>query len=177
LGYIAGAAIHRTVARMKRRTIALGTLLASGALALLSTDAVAGYTTPPNPTLTVSTTVNNFFLRSETASFSGADYCGPAVHMFGGPVASIECGHTVFIGIWQPGPSAGGAWSQSVTVQSTPGGFHVVASSVGQISGSFVVPCGSGNGELYAYDLDEGTLVTGASVNAEACLIILGGGL
>ena len=157
---------------MKRQTLYLSTLFASGALLLLPTDAVAGYSVPPDPTLDVSTSANVVPLRSETVTFSGVDYCGPAVHLVGGPIASIACGHTVFIGIWQPGPDGGGTWSQSVTVQSSAGGFHVVASSVGEISGSFIVPCGSGNGELYAYDLDEGTLVTGASVTAEACLII-----
>jgi hypothetical protein len=43
---------------------------------------------------------------------------------------------------------------------------------VGTISGSFTVECNTGNAELYAYDLDEGTLLTGASVPSFACLIL-----
>jgi hypothetical protein len=161
---------------MKRPNIVLTALLASGPLLFLPADAQAGWSTPPNPTLNVTTTANDFILRSETVSFSGADYCSNAWHYSGGPIVSVACGHTVFIGIWEPSPSdVGGTWSQSVTLQSTPGGFHAVTSNVGLVSGSFDVGCNSGNGELYAYDLDEGTLITGASVNPLACLILVGG--
>ncbi|HEY8087319.1 MAG TPA: hypothetical protein VIF09_05730 [Polyangiaceae bacterium] len=154
---------------MKRRYLVAAAALAAGWLALAPTDAVAGYSTPPAPTLTVTDKFSLHFDIREQVSFTGSDYCGPAYHPVAG-LTDVTCGHTVFVGIWQPGPGGGGAWAQSVTLQSTAGGGFVQTGSVGLVSGSFNVSCGGPNGELYAYDLDEGTLLTGASINSFACI-------
>ena len=103
-------------------------------------------------------------------SFSGSDYCGPAYYrIIRSPVASVPCGHTVFVGLWEPAPYGGGSWGDSVTLQSTAGGLTTSPASVGQISGSFTVYCGQPDAELYAYDLDEGTVITGISIPSFAC--------
>jgi hypothetical protein len=75
----------------------------------------------------------------------------------------------VFVGLWSPGPSGGGAWAESATFQSSPGGVMVNAASVGTISGSLTVGCGSPNAQLYAYDLTQGTVLTSIAVPYFAC--------
>jgi hypothetical protein len=155
---------------MKKRYVVAAAAIVAGWLALSPADAVAGYSTPPAPSLTVTEKFSLHFDIQETVSFSGSDYCGPAYHPFAGTVVDVTCGHTVFVGIWQPGPSGGGAWAQSVTLQSTAGGVFVQTAGVGQVSGAFTEWCGAPNGELYAYDLDEGTLITGVSINSFACI-------
>ena len=160
---------------MKTRNAILGALLASGPLLVLPSDAVAGYTTPPAPSLTVTSTFTVGIFRHEIVTFSGSDYCGSSYHTDDtgrNTRVNVTCGHTVFVGIWQPSPDIGGSWAESVTLKSTAGGFLVVQSSVGLVSGTFDVGCGGPSGELYAYDLDDGTLITGASVGSFACRIV-----
>jgi hypothetical protein len=164
---------------MKTRHAILGALLASGPLLLSPSDAgagiVSGFYTAPNPTLSVTSKFTVGIFGNELVSFTGSDFCGSAYHELGGttPGISVTCGHTVFVGIWQPGPDGGGVWAQSVTLLSTPGGFQVSLSNVGDVSGSFDVGCGSPSGELYAYDLDDGLLIAGASVSSFACVRFL----
>ncbi|HEY3821431.1 MAG TPA: hypothetical protein VGL81_29895 [Polyangiaceae bacterium] len=155
---------------MKKRYMVAAAAVTAGWLALAPADAVAGFSTAPAPSLTVT---NKFILKfdmQDDVSFSGDDFCGPAYHPIAGTLVDVTCGHTVFVGIWQPGPSGGGAWAESVTLQSTAGGMLVQTSGVGLVSGGLTVWCGNPNGELYAYDLDEGTLITGASINSFACI-------
>jgi hypothetical protein len=152
----------------------IGGALACG-LVLVPIAAFAAFYTAPNPTLTVTSAFTGLlFKRHDVVSFSGSDYCGDALHTAIDPKhpapVEVACGHTVFVGLWEPGPSGTGFWAQSTTFQSSPGGFRVYLANVGRVSGSFDVYCGDGNAELYAYDLDEGTLLTGASVPSFACV-------
>jgi hypothetical protein len=158
---------------MKPTHLILSAVLASGSFFLLPSDAQAnGYFVPPSPTLAVSIQATGF--GRQTVSFTGSDYCGSAyegVINLLNPRVSVTCGHTVFVGIWQPvpAPNFGGSWAQSVTLQSSAGGTNVLTSDVGLISGSFNVGCGGANGTLYAFDLDDQTLITGAAVNSLPC--------
>jgi len=162
---------------MKRNRLIWRAALAGGALVLVQSDAVAGFSTPPDPTLTVTTTFSGLLMfRHETVSFSGGDYCGDAYHPVIDPKpgtvprVDVTCSHTVFVGLWQAGPPGmGGVWGDSVTLQSSPGGFMVGLSGVGQMSGSFEVYCGQPNSQLFVYDLDEGTVLTGPAIPSFAC--------
>jgi hypothetical protein len=157
---------------MKANRLAWGAAIA---FILFSSDALAGGSVPPDPTLTVTTAFSGDFLfRHETISFSGSDYCGPAYYAVNfSPVASVTCGHTVYVGLWEPAPYGGGFWGDSVTVQSTPGGITTSPESDGQISGSLTVYCGQPDAVLYVYDLAEGTVITSISVPSFACTHII----
>jgi hypothetical protein len=166
---------------MKTHRLTLGAALALG---LVSSQARAGLTTPPDPALSVTTSISDLsdgLFQVETLSFSGSDFCGDAYHAFLSPApgpnpVDVTCGDTVFIGLWEPGPSGNGEWFESVTLQSSPGGTSVELSNVGLISGSMGVLCGNANLVLYAYDLNQGTLITSVSVPSFRCFghIIVG---
>lgn len=160
---------------MKRRNIVPSTLLlAAGPVLFLASDAQAGYYVNPSPTLSVSTTDYGSFVD---VSFSGDDYCGRAYYVHGPPFAEVTCSHTVFVGFWQLGPppvnpaDQSGVWATSVTLQSTAGGLNAVPSDVGKISGNLTIHCGNASGTVYAYDLDQGTLITGLTINPPTCPI------
>jgi hypothetical protein len=160
-----------------RRPLAVAALAcAASVLASVPAAAIMILRTPPAPTMTATETsgVSGIFY-DQIWSFSGSDFCGDAVRTeFNGHISpySVTCGHNVFVGLWAPGPTGGGSWMQSTTLVSSAGGTGLASvSGVGEVSGSFTVTCGGPNMELYAYDLDQGTVLAAASVPSFGCVI------
>jgi hypothetical protein len=150
---------------------------AASVLSAAPAGAISIIRTPPDPTITA-TGVQSWsggFFYDQVWSFSGSDFCGTATRTeFNQKISpyDVACGHNVFVGLWAPGPSGGGSWVESTTLISTAGGTSVTSlSSVGQVSGSFTVTCEGANMELYAYDLDQGTMIIGVPVPSFGCVV------
>jgi hypothetical protein len=150
---------------------------AASALSAAPAGAISIIRTPPSPTITATEAsgYSGGLFWDEVWSFSGSDFCGTATRTEFNQKLSpydVACGHNVFIGLWSPSPAGGGSWAESTTLVSTPGGTSVASlSSVGQVSGSFAVTCDGPNMYLYAYDLDQGTMVLGVPVPSFGCVL------
>lgn len=162
---------------MKRiRLLGVAALVcAASALSAAPAGAITILRSPPDPTITATETrgYSGGLFWDQVWSFSGSDFCGEATRLeFNGKIGpyDVACGHNVFIGLWAPSP-IGGSWTESTTLVSTAGGSSVASlSTVGQVSGSFTVRCDGPNMELYAYDLDQGTMIIGVAVPSFACV-------
>lgn len=149
---------------------------AASVLSAAPAGAITILRSAPDPTITATETrgYSGGLFWNQVWSFSGSDFCGEATRFeFNDKIGpyDVACGHNVFIGLWSPSPAGGGSWTESTTLVSTAGGSSVASlSTVGQVSGSFTVGCGGPNMELYAYDLDQGTMIIGVAVPSFACV-------